>query len=62
MLVASAGDNEQETTPTLADFQNYFGTTYGAFVQMGIFMQVRGNHNVQDAGHGAAYAQYFGAN
>lgn len=62
MLVASVGDNEQETTPTLADYQNYFGTTYGIFVQMGIFMQVRGNHDVQDAGHGAAYAEYFGAN
>jgi hypothetical protein len=62
MLVASTGDNEQESTPTLSDYQNYFGTTYQVFVNMGIFRQIRGNHDVQDAGHGAAYAQYFGAN
>jgi acid phosphatase type 7 len=62
MLVASTGDNEQETTPTLADYQKYFGTTYATFVSQGIFEQIRGNHDVQDAGHGAAYAQYFGAN
>ena len=62
MLVASTGDNEQENTPTLADYQQYFGTTYGAFVSQHIYMQVRGNHDVQDAGHGAAYAQYFGPN
>ncbi|MDD5370336.1 MAG: metallophosphoesterase, partial [Anaerolineaceae bacterium] len=62
MLVASTGDNEQESTPTLSDYQNYFGATYQSFVDQHIFMQVRGNHDTQDAGHGAAYAQYFGAN
>jgi hypothetical protein len=62
MLVASTGDNEQEGTPTLSDYQRYFGTTYQAFVDAGIFRQVRGNHDVQDAGKGVAYAQYFGAN
>ncbi len=59
MLVASAGDNEQENSPTLADYQKYFGTTYGVFVKQGIFRPIRGNHDVQDAGHGAAYAAYF---
>jgi hypothetical protein len=62
MLVASIGDNEQESAPTLANYQQYFGTTYGTFVSMGIFKQVRGNHDVQDTGHGAAYATYFGSN
>lgn len=62
MLVASTGDNEQENTPSLSDYQKYFGTTYQTFVDMGIFKQVRGNHDTQDAGHGAAYAQYFGSN
>jgi hypothetical protein len=62
VLVASTGDNEQESTPTLSDYQNYFGTTYGTFVNQGIFMQVRGNHDTQDTGHGVAYAQYFGSN
>jgi len=62
MLVASTGDNEQESTPTLAAYQKYFGATYQTFVDQRIFMQVRGNHDIQDAGHGAAYAQYFGAN
>ncbi len=61
-LVASTGDNEQENSPTLADYQKYFGATYGVFVSEGIFRPVRGNHDVQDAGHGAAYAQYFGPN
>ncbi len=60
MRVASTGDNEQENTPTLSDYQNYFGTTYGTFFSQGIFKPVRGNHDMQDAGHGAAYAQYFG--
>jgi hypothetical protein len=60
MYVASSGDNEQESTPTLADYQAYFGSTYGVFVPQNIFKQVRGNHDVQDAGHGLAYAQYFG--
>jgi hypothetical protein len=59
MLVASAGDNEQENSPTLADYQKYFGTTYGVFVRQGIFRPIRGNHDVQDAGHGQAYASYF---
>ncbi len=62
MLVASTGDNEQELNPTLSDYQQHFGTTYQSFVDMGIFMQVRGNHDIDDAGHGAAYAAYFGAN
>ena len=56
MLVASTGDNEQENAPTLANYQQYFGATYGTFFTQGIFRQVRGNHDVQDAGHGAAYA------
>ncbi|HWT81328.1 MAG TPA: DNRLRE domain-containing protein, partial [Candidatus Methylomirabilis sp.] len=62
MLVASTGDNEQESRPTLANYQHYFGTTYGTFVTQHIFMQVRGNHDAQSTGSGAAYAQYFGAN
>jgi hypothetical protein len=73
MLVASAGDNEQENNPTLSNYQDYFGTTYGQFVTQGIFMQVRGNHDIQSAGSytdpnghihssGAAYWDYFGAN
>lgn len=41
MLAASVGDNEQEITPTLAAYQDYFGMTYAGFVRMGIFMQVR---------------------
>ena len=73
MLVASAGDNEQENNPTVANYQAYFGTTYGVFVNQGIFMQIRGNHDIQSAGtytdpngtvhsSGAAYWTYFGAN
>jgi len=73
MRVASTGDNEQEGTPTLSNYQSSFGTTYGAFVTQGIFMQVRGNHDIQSAGSytdyngtvhstGAAYWDYFGAN
>ncbi len=73
MLVASTGDNEQENSPTVANYQNYFGATYGTFVKQGIFMQVRGNHDIQSAGSytdyngrvhatGAAYWDYFGAN
>ena len=73
MLVASTGDNEQENNPTVADYQNNFGATYGTFVSQGIFMQVRGNHDIQSAGaytdyngtshsSGAAYWNYFGAN
>ena len=72
MLVASGGDNEQENNPTVANYQSYFGTTYGTFVTQGIFMQVRGNHDIQSAGSytdydgtvhssGAAYWDYFGA-
>jgi hypothetical protein len=73
MLVASTGDNEQENNPTVSDYQNNFGATYGTFVNQGIFMQVRGNHDIQSAGaytdyngtshsSGAAYWDYFGAN
>ena len=73
MRVASTGDNEQENNPTVSNYQNYFGTTYGAFVTQGIYMQVRGNHDIQSAGSytdyngtshssGAAYWDYFGAN
>ncbi len=73
MLVASGGDNEQESSPTISNYQNYFGTTFGSFVTQGIFMQVRGNHDIQSAGSytdydgtvhntGAAYWDYFGAN
>jgi hypothetical protein len=73
MLVASTGDNEQENSPTISNYQSYFGTTYGAFVTQGIFMQVRGNHDIQSVGSytdfdgtvhntGAAYWDYFGTN
>jgi hypothetical protein len=73
MLVASVGDNEQENNPTVANYQAYFGPTYGTFVNQGIFMQVRGNHDIQSVGSytdyngtvhssGAAYWDYFGAN
>jgi acid phosphatase type 7 len=58
-LVASTGDNEQENQPTVEDYQSYFGTTYGIFLRRGIFRPVRGNHDLQDAGFGQAYAQYF---
>ena len=71
MLVASVGDNEQENVPTISDYESYFGTTYGTFVTQGIFMQVRGNHDIQSEGSytdfdgqvhetGAAYWDYFG--
>jgi hypothetical protein len=73
MLVASTGDNEQENNPTVSDYQKYFGATYGKYVTQGIFMQIRGNHDIQSAGSytdyngtvhssGAAYWTYFGAN
>ncbi len=73
MMVASTGDNEQENSPTISNYQSYFGTTYGTFVTQGIFMQVRGNHDIQSAGSytdsdgtvhssGAAYWNYFGSN
>ncbi len=73
MLVASGGDNEQESIPTLASYQAYFGSTYGVFVTHGIFMQVRGNHDLQSLGiyidfdgtvhsSGAAYWDYFNTN
>ncbi len=73
MLVASIGDNEQESNPTVANYQANFGTTYGTFVNQGIFMQIRGNHDIQSAGSysdyngtvhssGGAYWTYFGAN
>ncbi len=73
MLVASTGDNEQETSPTISNYQSYFGTTYATFVTQGVFMQVRGNHDLQSAGSytdfdgtvhnsGAAYWDYFGVN
>ena len=71
MLVASGGDNEQENNPSVSNYQSYFGSTYGTFVDMGIFMQVRGNHDIQSQGSytdfdgtvhssGAAYWDYFG--
>jgi hypothetical protein len=73
MLVASAGDNEQENNPSISNYQSYFGSTYGTFVNQGIFMQVRGNHDIQSLGSyadfdgtthssGAAYWDYFGSN
>jgi hypothetical protein len=73
MLVASGGDNEQESSPTVANYQANFGTTFGQFVSQGIFMQVRGNHDIQSAGSytdfdgtvhntGTAYWDYFGSN
>jgi hypothetical protein len=73
MLVASPGDNEQENNPTVSNYQQYFGNTFGTFVNQGIFMQIRGNHDIQSAGSytdyngtthasGAAYWDYFGAN
>ena len=69
MLVASTGDNEQENTPTLSNYQQYFGTTYGTFVTQGIFRQVRGNHDVQSPAYRLqrrhatllGYCSYFGA-
>jgi hypothetical protein len=73
MLVASTGDNEQENNPTISNYQNYFGATFGTFVKQGIFMQVRGNHDIQSTGaykdynstahsSGGAYWTYFGEN
>jgi Glycosyl hydrolase family 99/Calcineurin-like phosphoesterase len=73
MLVASGGDNEQENSPTVSNYTANFGSTFGTFVNQGIFMQVRGNHDIQSAGSytdfdgtvhttGAAYWDYFGAN
>ncbi|MDR3572452.1 MAG: DNRLRE domain-containing protein [Anaerolineaceae bacterium] len=73
MLVGDTGDNEQENNPTLANYQDYFGQTYETFVKMGIYRQVRGNHDIQSVGSytdyngtvhtsGAAYWDYFGAN
>jgi hypothetical protein len=73
ILVASTGDNEQESSPSISNYQSYFGTTYGTFVPQGIFMQVRGNHDNQSAGSytdfdgtvhntGGAYWDYFSAN
>lgn len=73
ILVASTGDNEQETSPTVSDYSANFGSTYGIFVTQGIYQQVRGNHDVQSAGSysdfdgtvhntGAAYWDYFGEN
>jgi hypothetical protein len=72
IVVASGGDNEQESSPTLSNYQSYFGTTYQTFVNQGIFMQVRGNHDNSSAGSysdydgtshssGAAYWNYFGS-
>jgi hypothetical protein len=72
-LVASTGDNEQENNPTVANYTNAFGATFGTFVTQGIFQQVRGNHDMQSVGSytdydgtshssGAAYWDYFGAN
>jgi hypothetical protein len=60
-IVASTGDNDQENNPTLKDYQEQFDKTYGIFVRQGIFMPVRGNHDIQSEGHGAAYTEYFGA-
>jgi hypothetical protein len=73
MLVASGGDNEQESSPSVSNYTNYFGTTFGTFVTQGIFQQVRGNHDIQSQGSytdfdgtqhstGAAYWDYFGSN
>ena len=73
MLVASGGDNEQESSPSVSNYQSYFGTTFGQFVTQGIYMQVRGNHDIQSQGSytdfdgtvhntGAAYWDYFGPN
>lgn len=73
MRVASGGDNEQENSPTISNYTNYFGATYGTFVSQGIYMQVRGNHDIQSAGSytdydgtvhntGSAYWDYFGVN
>ena len=59
VLVASAGDNDQDDVPSLTSYQTYFGRTYGIFVNQGIFRPVRGNHDVDDVGHGQAYAEYF---
>ncbi|MDR3572438.1 MAG: metallophosphoesterase [Anaerolineaceae bacterium] len=61
MLVISVGDNEQGEAPTLLDYQTSFENTYGIFVKQGIFRPVRGNHDLLDAGHGQAYAEYFKA-
>ena len=71
MLVAASGDNEQENSPSVSNYQAAFGSTYGTFVDQGIFMQVRGNHDAQSVGSytdfdgtthssGAAYWDYFG--
>ncbi len=73
ILIASTGDNAQESSPTVSDYSSYFGSTYGTFVTQGIFKQVRGNHDIQSAGSytdfdntvhntGAAYWEYFGVN
>ncbi len=72
-IVASGGDNEQESSPTVSNYTANFGTTFGNFVNLGIYMQVRGNHDIQSAGQytdfdgtvhntGAAYWDYFGPN
>ena len=55
------GDNEQEYSPTLLDYQTHFESTYGIFVKQAIFRTVRGNHDVMDVGQGLAYAEYFNA-
>lgn len=72
-MVASGGDNEQESSPSVSNYQSYFGTTFNTFVNQGIYMQVRGNHDIQSQGTytdfdgtvhntGAAYWDYFGPN
>lgn len=71
VLVASGGDNEQESAPSYNNYQAYFGTTYQTFVNQGIFRQVRGNHDNTSSGSytdfdgtyhntGGAYWDYFG--
>ncbi len=72
-VVASGGDNEQEASPSLSNYQANFGNSYQTFVNQGLFMQVRGNHDNTSIGSysdydgtphssGAAYWDYFGAN
>jgi len=61
VLIASPGDNEQEHSPTVSDYQTYFGSTYGPFFTQGIFRPVRGNHDAASANNGQAFWEYFGS-
>jgi hypothetical protein len=61
VLIASPGDNEQEHSPTISDYQTYFGGTYGPFFTQGIFRPVRGNHDAASANNGQAFWDYFGS-